>query len=194
MSSVQPDPKQAKFIAGMRAPGMAPEELQRRLKEYLRHDARLAAIVRHQIFRTALIKPKAKLDQFVRSYKPGRPTSFDESECRVLIAQLGDMVDELTTAAREVARTEQVFAAQMALGTADSMVFKNGAECVAYLSKSGTELKRTLASVQIPKANGKPEVTLKDVYAAASMLITAAMLFAEVSRRVVKWQKDPKAR
>jgi hypothetical protein len=190
--SAKPDPKLAKFIAGMKAPGMAPDELQRRLKAYLAHDARLADIVRHQIFRTPTIKPKPKLDQFVRSYRPGRPAAYDESECRVLITQLGDMVDELGGAVEKIEQAEKVFAAKMALGTRDSVVFKTGEQCVAYLSKSGAELKKTLKSVQVPKANGKAEVTLKDVYAAASVLITAAVVVAEVSRRIVKWQKERK--
>jgi hypothetical protein len=194
MSAAKPDPKLARFIAGTKAPALDPTELQRRLKNYLQYEARLDAIVRQQIFRTPVIRPKAQLDRLIRTYKPGRPDSYEQSEARVLVTQVSDLVDELGSAIEKFQQAEKVFAEQKALGNPDSRVFKTAEECVGYLSKSGAELKKTLKAVHVPKTGGKPDATVKDVHAAASLLITAAMLVAEVSRRVVKGHEQLKDR
>jgi hypothetical protein len=182
-----PDPKAARFIAGMKAPACSPDELQRRLKDYLKHEARLDAIVRQRIFRVPLIRPKPQLDRLVRTYKPGRPGLYEEPEARVLVTLLADLVDEFGSAIASLEQAEKVVAGQQALGTRDSEVFKSAEQCLAFLSKSGAQLKQTVKSVQVPKAGGKPEVTVKEVYAAASVLITAALLVAEVSKRFCRW-------
>jgi hypothetical protein len=192
LSAARPDPKQARFIAGMKAPGMDPDALQRRLKDYLKHEARLDAIVRQPIFRAPVVKPKPQLDRLLRTYKPGRPAAFDESDARVLLTQVSDLVDEIGGAIGSFEQAEKVVAEQVALGSRDSLVFKNGQECLAYLSKSATQLKQTVKSVHMPKAGNKPELTVKEVYAAASVLITAAMVVAEVSRRFAKWHEQHK--
>ncbi len=192
MSAPKPNPEQAKFIAGMKAPGMDSDELNRRLNEYLKHEARLDDIVRHQIFRKPGIKPKAKLDQLVRTYKPGRPAEYEKSEARELVEQVSDLLDDIGGAIEQFEKAEKLFVAQKELGTRDSLVFKTAEECVAHLSKSGAELKKTVKSVRVPKADGKPEATVKEVYATASVLIAAAMLAAEVSKAIVKWHEQLK--
>lgn len=192
MSAVRPDPKQARFIAGMKAPAIDPGVLQQRLKDYLKHEARLDAIVRQQIFRAPVIKPKPQLDRLVRTYKPGRPAAHNESEARVLVTQVSDLVDELGGAVEKFGQAEKVVAEQMTLGSTDSLVFKNGEECLAFLSKSRMQLQKTMKSIQVPKPGNKPEVTVKEVYAAASVAITAAVLATEVSRRFTKWHEQRK--
>lgn len=185
--------RQATFIAGMKGPQLDPVEMERRLAAFLKSEARLDDAIRQRIFAKPEIRPKAKLANLVRTYKPGHPQGFEKSETRELVEQCADLLDELASASEQIEKFAKALEAEVGIVSKDSAAHKLGEQCLAYLSKSNTQLKKSIREIKVPKADGAPEATLKSLYGAASAGIMAALLVAEIVKAARQWRDKLKA-
>ena len=167
-------------------------EVEKRFKTYLKVEARLDSLIRARIFAQPRIKAPPKLAKFVQTYQPNAPAQYEESEIEALVKDTKDFNYDMIEAKEALEGVETAVDGQARLPTRDSPAFSSSKELLDHLSSGCTKIDKTMTSIKMPKPGGKPEVALKDIYAAASALITVAVVVEAVARKAKTLFEDRK--
>lgn len=175
MGAVKVDARQAQFILGMKGQTLDPAALDRQLRDYLRSQARLGALVQDRIFRRRFeLPPRA---QRLVSTLLARPhTTVDKSEARELLEQLTDLLDELKGMAERMSEVGAALQGVKAVVPKGSPAHRAAEQCLVQLGREGAQLNRAIGSVGVarPAAGGYSGQALCEFSASVLAVVVVA--------------------
>lgn len=161
------------FVVGSAHPPPKPEQAEKMLKEFLRHEARLDDLVRRAITSTA--RPKPKLRELIVQGDKGRIDAHD-NDPRALREQAADLMDELKERVDRLAEIERILVAEKGTALKASDAHETANRCLAVLQAHRSKVERSMREVRVPKTTGAQPKDLQSIYAAASAMLAAAVV------------------
>lgn len=161
------------FVIGTASPPPMPDQAEKMLKDYLRHDARLDDLVRRAI--TSPVRPKPKLRELVLRGDKGRISEHDHDP-RVLREQAADLMDEVQERSDRLAEIETALAAGKGAALKGSEAHAMASQCLAVIQTHRAKVERSMREVHVPKTTGVPAKDLQSIHAAASAMLAAGVV------------------
>jgi hypothetical protein len=167
--------KDASFVVGMKSPSLAPGQADKLLKDFLSYDARLSDSVREGIASSEPIALKGPLAEMCLAYGKHQPLEIKD-DGRKLLDELRKLLSRLKSQRDGLDEIESLLKVQGGSTKAGSEASKQVSACLTFLSDAQSKLDKTVRQIQIPKAGGKPDVLVKQIYDSTSAVIVAAIM------------------